>query len=148
MQIREMYYAFFAPKMVQHRKDWDNLSDDTCYIAPDEESQNKAPRAAKDRQKKEEDKNVVQKNAHNSPAACAKVCESEGLDIPSDQFEKLDSETDRSQLIRSKYDEKTGDKGFKKIANASSGDSKRAFAARARASSSASPRGRRKIKTR
>ncbi|KAM0519480.1 hypothetical protein ACHAPE_003654 [Trichoderma viride] len=114
MQIREMYYAFFAPKMVQHRKDWDNLSDDTCYIGPDDESQKKAPHAAKDRQKKEEDKNAVQKNAHSSPAACAKVCESEGLDIPANQFEKLDTETDRSQLIRSKYDEKTGDKGFKK----------------------------------
>lgn len=115
MQIREMYYAFFAPKMVSYRKDWDNLSDDTCYIAPDEESQKKATGQQRDRQVKEGDKNVVQKYAHNSPAACAKVCEAAGLDIPTEEFEKLETETDRGKLIRAKYDEKAGgDVGFKK----------------------------------
>lgn len=115
MQIREMYYAFFAPKMVSYRKDWDNLSDDTCYLAPDEESQKKATGQQRDRQVKEGDKNVVQKYAHNSPAACAKVCEAAGLDIPAEEFEKLETETDRGKLIRAKYDEvASGDVGFKK----------------------------------
>ncbi|KAK5987108.1 hypothetical protein PT974_11226 [Cladobotryum mycophilum] len=115
MQIRELYQAFFGPKLVSYRKDWDNLSDDTCYISPEDGVQEKAKDDVRKRQKKEEDKNVVERSAHNSAAACAKVCEADGLDVPEDEFESIETETGRSQLIRSLYQTKIKhDEGFKK----------------------------------
>ncbi|EHK27156.1 glycosyltransferase family 31 protein [Trichoderma virens Gv29-8] len=111
MQIREMYYAFFAPKMVSFRKDWDNLSDDTCYIAPDEESQKKATQQQRDRQVKEGDKNVVQKYAHNSPAACAKVCEAADRKCFQWRFQKNVCCTAKSfKLGKPKKEKNDGDK--------------------------------------
>lgn len=106
MQIKEIYDAFFKPQLVRYRKDWDNLSDDICYVGPDEGDQNQAPKIAKERQKKEDEKNPVEKRAHTSPAACAKVCESKGLDIDEAAYAALDTEQARGDLIHAAYDAK------------------------------------------
>jgi hypothetical protein len=37
-----MYQAFVAPHMMPLRRRWDNLSDDVCYIAPDDETSKQA----------------------------------------------------------------------------------------------------------
>lgn len=103
IQIKEMYQAFMAPYLVSVRRDWDNMSDDTCYIGPDDSDQDRAGDKEKGRQKPQNDKSPVEKNAHVSPAACAKVCESAGLDISEEEFSQLGNEVERGHFIRDQY---------------------------------------------
>ncbi|KOS20337.1 hypothetical protein ESCO_006230 [Escovopsis weberi] len=125
IQIKDIYEAFFAPRLVQYRTEWDNLSEDTCYIAPDEEAQKKADQSSKKKQLEEKKKSFVEKNAHSSAAACAKVCESEGLidddskagfkGLNADEYDKADTETARSKMIAAAYESKLKkDPGFGK----------------------------------
>lgn len=106
MQIKDIYHAFMSPHLVSLRPEWDNGSDDVCYIASDGESQDKADDKARDRQKPEHEKSFAEKKAHVSPAACAKVCEAAGLDISEEEYTGLTSDVERGQLIHRKYDGK------------------------------------------
>lgn len=103
-----------APHLLSFRGTWDNLSDDVCYIAPDEEAQERAGEHEKGRQKQEKDKNVVERHAHESPASCAKVCEAAGIKINDEEYERAESNVDRGTLIRAKFDERRKDAGFRK----------------------------------
>ncbi|ORY59501.1 uncharacterized protein BCR38DRAFT_58439 [Pseudomassariella vexata] len=86
--IKDLYHGLVAPKMHVSREDWDNLSDDVCYINPNPEVQQRADGHLRDRQKKPEDMNEVEKNAWRSPAHCSKVCQNE--DVPDeDEYERL-----------------------------------------------------------
>ena len=115
MQIKDMYHTFFAPKMVPLRKDWSNLSDDKCFIAPDQESQDKASDQERKRQKPEEEKSPVERHAHENPAACSRVCEAWGLEISPEEYDSVsDDASDRHKLIMSKYEEKSKDKNWNK----------------------------------
>lgn len=66
--------------MQVQRQDWDNLSDDTCYISPDHEAQARAGDHERGRQKKKSDMSPAEKVAWKSPEHCARVCEEE--DVP------------------------------------------------------------------
>lgn len=114
MQIKDLYHAFFKPHLTAYRKDWDNMSDDTCYISPDEKAQEEAGGHEKGRQRKEEEKSPVEKLAHTSRSACALVCESEGLNISQEEFDNLDSDLERSDFIQARYEQREGDTNFKK----------------------------------
>lgn len=90
------------------------MSDDTCYISPDEKAQEEAGGHEKGRQRKQEEKNPIEKLAHTSRSACALVCESAGLDISQEEFDHLGTDLERSDFVKAKYDEKEGDVDFKK----------------------------------
>ena len=104
-----MYQAFFAPHLRDHRLDWDNFADDQCFISPDAAAQEAAGGHEKGRQKDELQKSLVEKRAHLSAAACAKVCEAAGLDIPDEELEQFKDEAERDKHIREKYKEKVTD---------------------------------------
>ncbi|KAK6074375.1 hypothetical protein SCUP234_04360 [Seiridium cupressi] len=78
--IRDLYQGLVAPKMQVQRQDWDNLSDDVCYINPDHNAQSRAGDHERGRQKKKNDLTDVEKDAWKSPEHCARVCEDE--DVP------------------------------------------------------------------
>ncbi|KAK2589898.1 hypothetical protein QQS21_012425 [Conoideocrella luteorostrata] len=104
LQYRHLYHQFVEPHMVYFRKKWDNLSSDTCYIGPDDQSS--APESVKSKQKEESQKNIIEKYAHRSAATCARVCEAEGLDISAAEFKSLTTQVDRGQFVRQKYEQK------------------------------------------
>ncbi|KAI5860045.1 glycosyltransferase family 31 protein [Durotheca rogersii] len=83
LMIRDVYEGLIQPKMQVSRANWDNLSDDVCYINPDPEAQDRAEGHFRDRQKKQEDMNDVEKEAWKSWENCAKVCASQ--DEPDDK---------------------------------------------------------------
>jgi hypothetical protein len=88
------------------------MSDDLCFIGADEKSQARASHKDRSRQKPEEEKTVVERRAHMSPAACANICESQGLDVPEDEYNSLNSERMRGELLRTLYDERQQDAAF------------------------------------
>jgi hypothetical protein len=53
--IKDLYHGLIAPKMQVQRQDWDNLSDDVCYINPDHDAQARAGDHERGRQKKKTD---------------------------------------------------------------------------------------------
>lgn len=110
LQIKEMYEAFMAPNLVPRREQYDNLSDDVCYLGPDEVAQNEAGEHEKSRQKPESEKNPAERGAHHGPDHCAAVCLSQGLDINEEQYNSLGSDSERYALLQSKYDEKSKDR--------------------------------------
>ncbi|UPL01311.1 hypothetical protein LCI18_012245 [Fusarium solani-melongenae] len=112
IQIREMYETFFAPNLKDKRDEWDNLSDDTCFIGPEPDAQAKATDRQKGRQKKEAEKTAVQRRAHQSEELCSKVCEADGLDINEEEFTGLENDGLRAALIRKKYEERRNEKDF------------------------------------
>ncbi|KAI2627328.1 glycosyltransferase family 31 protein [Hypomontagnella submonticulosa] len=73
--IKDLYNGLIRPKMQVLRQDWDNLSDDVCYLNPDPDAQQRADEHARGRQKKEDEMNEVEKEAWKSWENCAKVCE-------------------------------------------------------------------------
>ncbi|KAI1438369.1 glycosyltransferase family 31 protein [Xylaria sp. CBS 124048] len=81
LMMRDLYDSLIAPKMLDTREDWDNLSDDVCYINPDPVAQERANSQDRERQRNEDEMSEVEKEAWRSPEDCAKVCESE---IPND----------------------------------------------------------------
>lgn len=114
IQIKDRYQAFMAPHVVPFRDAWDNLSDDVCYISRDEEAQKRAGDHEKARQKPENEKNVVERHAHESPATCAKVCEAAGLEIDEYEYERIESNVDRGMHIQARLNERRHDESFKK----------------------------------
>ncbi|TWU70815.1 hypothetical protein ED733_001691 [Metarhizium rileyi] len=106
LQYRHLYHHFFRPHIAYFRKGWDNLSRGTCYVGP--EGQARVSDRIKTQQKPEAEKTIVEKYAHRSAAACAKVCEAEGLDISDADFSSLQTETARGRFVREKYDKKAG----------------------------------------
>ncbi|KAL4725171.1 hypothetical protein ACLX1H_007317 [Fusarium chlamydosporum] len=113
VQIREMYHEFWAPNLEAEHDEWDNLSDDVCYIGFGPEAQGKASDHQKNRQRKEADKNAVEQQAHRSKEHCAKVCESEGLDISENDYYSLKDDNQRNKLIKDRYNQKRGDKNWR-----------------------------------
>jgi hypothetical protein len=89
MMIKDMYESLIAPKMQKTREDWDNLSDDVCYISPDPGAQERADGQARDRQKKEDEMSGIEKEAWKSPENCAKVCEFEISEEDSNKKDKM-----------------------------------------------------------
>ncbi|KAI0012692.1 glycosyltransferase family 31 protein [Xylariaceae sp. FL0662B] len=81
--IRDIYDGLIKPKMQVSRENWDNLSDDVCYLNPDPEAQERADEQSRTRQKKENEMNEVEKEAWRSWENCAKVCASE--DVPDEE---------------------------------------------------------------
>ena len=75
--IKDLYDSLIAPKMRKSRENWDNGSDDVCYINPDPDAQERADGKSRDRQKKADEMSDIEKDAWKSPGNCAKVCESE-----------------------------------------------------------------------
>ncbi|KAM0557148.1 hypothetical protein ACHAPJ_005411 [Fusarium lateritium] len=110
IQIREMYHEFWGPKLEPEHDEWDNLSDDVCYIGFGADAQAKATDHQKNRQRKENEKNAVEQHAHQSKEHCAKVCESEGLNISENDYYGLKDDKERHDMIKSRYDQKRGDK--------------------------------------
>ncbi|KAH9906964.1 glycosyltransferase family 31 protein [Xylariomycetidae sp. FL2044] len=76
IMIRDLYEALIKPKMQVSRNDWDNLSDDVCYMSLDPNKQASAEGLARDRQKPEDEMNDIEKEAWKSAENCAKVCDS------------------------------------------------------------------------
>ncbi|SPJ75138.1 uncharacterized protein FTOL_04869 [Fusarium torulosum] len=110
IQIREMYHQFWEPHLKAEHEDWDNLSDDVCYVGFGPEAQAKATDKQRGRQRKENEKNAVEQHAHRSKEHCAMVCESENLDISENDYYGLKNDQERNEMIRSRYDQKKGDK--------------------------------------
>ena len=106
IQIKDMYRTFFAPQLVSEREDWSNLSQDTCYIAPDEESQGRATEDERKKQAPEDEKNAVERHAHKDKTACSLVCEAEGLNLSVEEYEALETEQ-RGELVRKRYKEQS-----------------------------------------
>jgi hypothetical protein len=78
--IKDIYDALVGPKMTVQRQDWDNLSDDVCYINPDPDVQHRAEDHIRERQKKEEDMSDIEKVAWKSASHCSRVCEDEDVE--------------------------------------------------------------------
>jgi hypothetical protein len=76
--MKELYEQFVAPHLRNYRPDWDNFSEDVCYISPDPFLRSKAAPSAIKHEKKPEQQTWVEENAHRSPYHCSKVCEYEG----------------------------------------------------------------------
>ncbi|KAH7247490.1 uncharacterized protein BKA55DRAFT_572003 [Fusarium redolens] len=112
LQIKEIYEAFFGPNIKEKQDEWDNFSDDVCYIGVEPEAQNKASDHQKGRQKKEDQKNAVEQRAHHDEAHCAKVCEADGLGITNDEYFSLSNDEKRNALIKARYDLRKDDKAF------------------------------------
>ncbi|KAI4860355.1 glycosyltransferase family 31 protein [Hypoxylon rubiginosum] len=83
LMIKDLYEGLIRPKMQVSRQNWDNLSDDVCYLNPDPQAQQRADGHFRDRQKKEGEMNEVEKVAWKSWENCAKVCESQ--DVPDEE---------------------------------------------------------------
>ncbi|KAI1424139.1 hypothetical protein F5Y12DRAFT_715670 [Xylaria sp. FL1777] len=102
LMIKDLYDSLIAPKMQKTRENWDNGSDDVCYINLDPDAQERADGHDRDRQKGEDEMSEIEKNAWKSPENCAKVCESEMSEEDSDNKEKR---LDRSCFQYSWHDE-------------------------------------------
>ena len=72
--MRDLYYTFVAPKMVEYRQDWDNLSDDICYAEKSPEAQARMDPGLRGRQRPANQLNAAEEEAHLSADHCAKVC--------------------------------------------------------------------------
>ncbi|KAI0414351.1 hypothetical protein F5X98DRAFT_349337 [Xylaria grammica] len=88
LMIKDLYDSLIAPKMQKARENWDNGSDDVCYINLDPDAQERADGHSRGRQRKEEEMSEIEKEAWKSPENCAKVCESELSAEDSDDKEK------------------------------------------------------------
>ena len=88
------------------------MAQDRCFIAPDEAAQQRAGQRERDRQLQEQDKTAVERRAHESPEACALVCEAAGLELDQTELAAHGTTEDQSRLIMDKYGEKKGDNRF------------------------------------
>lgn len=107
-----MYEAFVAPHLVPRRDNWDNLSDDVCFISPDEAAQDAASDREKSRQRPENEKNPIERQAHFSAEHCSKVCTADKLDISQEEYDRMENESERFSLVQSKYDERSRDENW------------------------------------
>jgi hypothetical protein len=81
--IKDLYEGLVAPKMLVERENWDNLSDDVCYLNPSATAQERADPLLRGRQKDFNDMNDIEKEAWRSPEYCSKVCKSQ--DVPDEE---------------------------------------------------------------
>ncbi|KAI0017717.1 glycosyltransferase family 31 protein [Xylariomycetidae sp. FL0641] len=79
LMMKDLYHGLIAPKMQVSRENWDNLSDDVCYINPDPEAQERIDGQAKERSKVADEMNDVEKEAWMSWQNCAQVCATEDV---------------------------------------------------------------------
>uniref|UniRef100_A0A0B7JSB0 Glycosyltransferase family 31 protein n=1 Tax=Bionectria ochroleuca TaxID=29856 RepID=A0A0B7JSB0_BIOOC len=56
--IKDTFHEFVEPHLAPTRQDWDNMSDDLCFIGADEKSQARASHKDRSRQKPEEEKTL------------------------------------------------------------------------------------------
>jgi hypothetical protein len=82
--MKDLFETFVARHLKDYRSGWDNLADDVCYISQDQGVLSRADKVLKRRQKNPDEMTYVEKAAHQSPEACARVCEYEGLDVDAD----------------------------------------------------------------
>jgi hypothetical protein len=99
---------------VSRRENWDNTAYDTCYIGPEKEDQAKAGGEDIKRQKAHKDKSIVERQAHESADACARVCEAEGVEIDDGTYEALGTESERNWFLRVQFRRQASNGGFKK----------------------------------
>lgn len=86
MQLRDIYHAFVAPNMVPRRPQWNNLADQHCMEKPEDGGDN-----------------VIEKHAHESAEACARVCLAEGLAVDAEAYEKLKTDDERDWYLQQRY---------------------------------------------
>lgn len=103
IQIKDMYQTFFAPKLLPIREDWDNLSEDVCYIGPDDAEQQRASETERARQRPEIWKDPYERRAHLSASDCARVCETESLSVNITLLDSLDTDEERDAMLRDAY---------------------------------------------
>ncbi|KAF4125786.1 hypothetical protein GMORB2_1032 [Geosmithia morbida] len=108
-QIKDIYHAFVEPHLVTRRRDWDNLADEVCLVGPSPGEQEGPGDEERYRQKPEEEKTVVETEAHQSPDACARVCEAEGLAVDEAMYRSLVDDDDKARYIRQLYEERIHD---------------------------------------
>ncbi|KAI1634840.1 glycosyltransferase family 31 protein [Biscogniauxia mediterranea] len=109
--IKDLYDSLIAPKMQVSRENWDNLSDDVCYINPDPTARRPTESHILDRKKNEDEMNEVEKEAWKSWENCAKVCASE--DIPDED------EWEAYKVTSRQYDGPTATTGTASLGDAS-----------------------------
>lgn len=85
LQLRDIYHAFVAPNLVSRRPKWNNLAEQTCFAT------------AKDGE------TVIEKQAHESPEACARVCVAEGLEVDEEAYTKLETDEDRDWYLEQRF---------------------------------------------
>lgn len=85
LQLRDIYHAFVGPHLVPRRPRWNNLAEQRCFEKPDDGL------------------TVVEKHAHESPEACARVCLAEGVPIDADAYEKLETDDERDRYLQQRY---------------------------------------------
>ncbi|XWW96362.1 hypothetical protein V2A60_004336 [Cordyceps javanica] len=91
MQLRDLYHAFVAPNIVPRRPRWNNLAEQRCLAKPDDGD------------------NVVEKHAHESPEACARVCLAEGLSLDTHAYEGLKTDDERDWYLHQRYRHQSSD---------------------------------------
>lgn len=77
--IKDLYFGLVSRHIQDKRQDWDNLSDDVCYLNPDQAAQERATARERDRQRPLDQLTDAEKVAWKSPENCAKVCELEDV---------------------------------------------------------------------
>lgn len=85
LQIRDVYHAFVGPNLVPRRPQWNNLAEQRCFEKP------------------EDGGSVVEKHAHESAEACARVCLAEGLAVDTEVYEKLPTDDERDWYLQQRY---------------------------------------------
>ena len=114
--MRDLFETFVARHLQNYRPDWDNLSDDVCYISPDEAILSRTHKLFKSRQKPHADLSIIERSAHESPAACARVCEYDGLDVDkilTNNDGTTPSADDMQTALRARQREREDDGAFK-----------------------------------
>ncbi|KAJ3534707.1 hypothetical protein NM208_g7434 [Fusarium decemcellulare] len=112
IQIKDIYQEFFGPNLKDREDEWDNFSDDVCYIGAEPEAQAKATDHQKSRQKKQDQKSAVEQRAHQSEQHCAKVCEADNLGITPEEYLGRANDEERNALIKERYEQRKDDKAF------------------------------------
>ena len=74
--MKDIYDAFFAPRLLPRREDWDNWADERFFLDPAADKDAFDDKTKK-RAVKEEDKKGVEKEAHISFEHCRRACEAE-----------------------------------------------------------------------
>lgn len=84
LQIHDIYEALIAPNMEPRRPHWNNLAEQHCFSDG-------------------QGKNIIEKQAHESATACARVCVAEGLNIDEATYKALETDEDRDLYLQHRY---------------------------------------------
>ncbi|KAI1341363.1 hypothetical protein F5Y15DRAFT_354355 [Xylariaceae sp. FL0016] len=79
LMMKDLYNSLVRPHMQVLRENWDNLSDDVCYLNPDPAAQENVDGSLRDRMKDKGELNEFETEAWSSPESCAKICASEDI---------------------------------------------------------------------